>query len=364
MNKSMLDIYSDYLICSYSQTPATRLSNLLHGSLSHDKITRSLSETIPRSRDLWHLVKPHVREIESPNGIIALDDSIEEKPYTDENDIVCWHYDHTKGCQVKGINFMTALYHSPVHDGVSLPVGFEIIAKTDYYVDPATKKDRRRSPVSKNTYYQRLLQACIKNCIQFCYVLNDVWYASADNMMFVKHTLKKHFVMPLKNNRKVALSKTDKRQGKYQSVDTVTMTERSTMEIYLEGVDFPLLLAKQVFANKDGSIGVLYLVTSHTTLTYEEMTTLYRKRWHVEEYHRSLKQNASLEKSPTRTVATQTTHFYAALCAYVKLEMLKISTGKNHTTLKLGIYMQALMTAYSQLRQLKPIAFSNNPVYA
>ncbi len=115
---------------------------------------------------------------------------------------------------------------------------------------------------------------------------------------------------------------------------------------------------------KDGSIGVLYLVTSHTTLTYEEMTTLYRKRWHVEEYHKSLKQNASLEKSPTRTVATQTTHFYAALCAYVKLEMLKISTGKNHTALKLGIYMQALMTAYSQLRQLKPIAFSNNPVYA
>jgi hypothetical protein len=28
----------------------------------------------------------------------------------DENDIICWHYDHTQGCNVKGINFLSALY--------------------------------------------------------------------------------------------------------------------------------------------------------------------------------------------------------------------------------------------------------------
>jgi hypothetical protein len=364
MNKSILDLYSDYLICSYTQTPATRLSNLMQGAISHDKITRFLSETIPRSQDLWHLVKVHVRTIESPEGIIAVDDSIEEKPYTDENDIVCWHYDHAQGRQVKGINFMTALYHSPIHGGVSLPVGFQIIAKTEHYVDPETKEQRRRSSISKNTYYQSLLKVCVKNNIPFRYVLNDVWYASAENMMFVKHTLKKHFVMPLKSNRKVALSTMDKRQGKYQSVDTVAMKENATREIYLEGVDFPLLLVKQVFENEDGRNGVLYLVTSHMTLTYDQITTLYRTRWHVEEYHKSLKQNASLEKSPTRTVATQTTHFFAVLCSYIKLEMLKVSTKKNHTALKLSIYMQALLTAYEQLRSMKPITFSNNPVFA
>ncbi|MEJ7713005.1 MAG: hypothetical protein WKF84_24975 [Pyrinomonadaceae bacterium] len=43
---------------------------------------------------------------------MIVDDSIEEKPYTDENDIVCWHYDHSKERHVKGINFVTALlYH-------------------------------------------------------------------------------------------------------------------------------------------------------------------------------------------------------------------------------------------------------------
>ena len=55
-----------------------------------------------------------------------------------------------------------------------------------------------------------------------------------------------------------------------------------TREIYLEGVDFALLLIKQVFVNEDGSTGMLYLVTSDLLLTYDAITTLYRKRWNVE----------------------------------------------------------------------------------
>ena len=41
------------------------------------------------------------------------------------------------------------------------------------------------------------------------------------------------------------------------------------------------------------------------TLTYEQITALYQKRFGVEGYHKSLKQNAGLEKSPTRTERTQ-----------------------------------------------------------
>ena len=32
-----------------------------------------------------------------PYRVLIIDDSIAEKPYTDENDIICWHYDHTSG---------------------------------------------------------------------------------------------------------------------------------------------------------------------------------------------------------------------------------------------------------------------------
>jgi hypothetical protein len=37
-------------------------------------------------------------------------------------------------------------------------------------------------------------------------VVNDVWHASSDNMKMVKRDLRRDFVMPLKCNRKVALS--------------------------------------------------------------------------------------------------------------------------------------------------------------
>ena len=361
MDKALLDLYSDFLLCSFGRTPATRLSEILREAISHDAITRFLAHDRPTSKDLWRVVKPYVRQVQSPDGIMVIDDSIEEKPYTDENDIVSWHYDHAHGTHVKGINFMSALYLS---NDVSLPAGFQIIAKTERYWDEKKQAEQRRSPVSKNTYYQQLLRACVKNTIPFRYVLNDVWYASAENMMFVKHTLMKHFVMPLKSNRKVALSKIEKRQGRYVTVDTLVFKKKTTLEVYLEGVDFPLLLVKQVFVNDDGSTGELYLVTSDTTLTYERITTLYHTRWHVEEYHKSLKQNASLEKSPTRTETTQTTHFFAALCAYIKLEMLKASTHMNHTALKINIYIEALKTAFEQLRSLRPVRLSPKPLFA
>ena len=148
--------------------------------------------------------------------------------------------------------------------------------------------------------------------------------------MFIKHTLEKDFVMPIKTNRKVALSLADKQQGRYVRVDTLELEPNVTYTIYLAAVDIPLLLVKPVFVNEDGSTGILYLVTSDTTLSYDGITTLYRTRWNVEPYHKSLKQNASLEKSPTQTVVTQTNHFFAALGAFIKLELLKSATKLNH----------------------------------
>ena len=350
-NDDLLDLYSDYLISSFGPTTATGLAALLEGTVSHDRVQRFLANAQRTSADLWHLVKPHVRAIQSEAGVLIIDDSIAEKPYTDENDIVCWHYDHSQERAVKGINFLTALYHS---QGVSLPVGFVIVAKTEHYLDKKDGRPKRRSPVGKNEHYQGLAQQAVTNQIPFKYVLNDVWYASAENMMFVKHTLHKEFIMPLKANRQVALSLTDKQYGRYVRVDTLELEPNTVREVYLEGVDFPVLLIKQVFVNGDGSLGIQYLVTSDTTLSDDDLTTIYRKRWNVEPYHKSLKQNASLEKSPTQTVRTQTNHFFAAMCGYIKLELLKESTRLNHFALKSKLYLRALHVAFDALLELQP----------
>ena len=351
-DNELLDIYSDYLISAFGLTTATGLSALLEGQISHDRIQRFLASEQRTSNDLWTLVKPHIRAIQHVDGVLIVDDSIAEKPYTDENDIICWHYDHTTGGMTKGINFLTALYHA---GEMSLPVGFTVIAKTEHYIDKKDGKEKRRSPVGKNDSYRTMLQQAVTNRIPFRYVLNDVWFASAENMVFVKQTLQKDFVMPLKANRKVALSAADKQHGRYVRVATLELEPQAIQTIYLEGVDFPLLLIKQVFENEDGSSGLLYLVTSDLTLTYDAITALYRKRWNVEPYHKSLKQNASLERSPTHTVTTQTNHFFAALCGYIKLELLKGETKLTHFGLKAKLYARALQMAFEALRELQPV---------
>ena len=83
---------------------------------------------------------------------------------------------------------------------------------------------------------------------------------------------------------------------------------------------------------------VRYLISSDLTLDFVDFTTIYQKRWKVEEYHivpfgyRSLKQNASLAQSPTRTETTQTNHFVAAMWAWCKLELLCVRQPTNVCT--------------------------------
>ena len=351
-DKELLDIYTDYLISSFGLTTGTGLSRLLEGAISHDRIQRFLASPMKTGAEFWQVVKPYIRHIQSEDGVLIVDDSISEKPHTDENDIICWHYDHTSGQTIKGVNLISALYHV---DEVSLPVGYHLVTKTERYTDKKTGKEKRRATVTKNDIYRQLLRQAVHNQIPFRYVLNDVWYASAENMRFVKHDLKRDFIMPLKTNRKVALHLEDKQQGQYVRVDTLGLEPDTVVTIYLEGVDFPLHLVKQVFTNADGSSGILYLVTSDLELTYDGITTGYGKRWPVEPYHKSLKQNASLSKSPTKTVTTQSNHIFAALCAYIKLEMLKVSTHTNHFALKSKLYLQAVRTAFDTLQELQPV---------
>ena len=331
MNKEMLELYSDYLISSFSYTTATGLSKMLDNKISHDKITRFLSEREYTSKDLWKLVKTTVREIESEDGIITIDDTIQEKQYTDENDVISWHYDHSKSRSLKGVNIVSCIY---TNDIANIPIAFEIVKKDTFVTDEKTGKQKRKSSKTKNELMREMLQTCVNNKLKFKYVDSDIWFSSKENMVFVKKTLEKDFVFAIKGTRLVALSKEDKLQGKFQAINSLDLQEGAAVEVFLKGLDFPALLVKQVFKNKDGSSGILYLVSSDVMLDYSQITTIYKKRWKVEEYHKSLKSNTCLAKSPTKTAKTQNNHFFMSIYAYFKLELLSIESKCNHFALR------------------------------
>ena len=350
MDKSVLDIYTDYLISSFGQTTATGLSTLMGSTLSHDRISRFLNAEDFTSVHLWQLVKPLARQVQREDAVLIIDDSVEAKPYTDESELICWHWDHTVGRSVKGINLLTCLYYS---QEVALPVAFELVVKPDFVTDKKTGKTKRAARQTKNELYRQMLGTCVANQLPFEYVLNDTWFASAENMVYVTQTLHKDFVMPLKENRKVALLPQDAPSRHYKPVSSLELEANPLLTVWLEDVDFPLLRVKQVFTNDDGSEGIVYLVTSDTMLSADQITTLYQKRWKVEEYHKSLKSNLGFAKSPTKTVRTQSNHLFACLVAFVKLERLRLSTKLNHFAMKAQLYQAALASAFRELQVLK-----------
>lgn len=119
----MLALYSDYLLASFGATTATGLSQLLEGAVSHDPVTKHWSGKKKTAAELWRTVKPFVRPGQAEEGVLSIDDSLEEKPDTNENASVCWQYDHAQAALVTSINCMTALSASPA---VRLPVGVHI----------------------------------------------------------------------------------------------------------------------------------------------------------------------------------------------------------------------------------------------
>ncbi len=139
MNDELFDLYTDFLISSFGPATATGMARMLDGQVSHDQVTRLLADAPKTSADLWRVSKPLVRQIERPDGVISIDDSLSKKLYTDQNDIICWHWSHSLSRHVKGIEFLTAFYNV---GEVSLPIAFDPVEKTEEYVDAKTGKTR------------------------------------------------------------------------------------------------------------------------------------------------------------------------------------------------------------------------------
>lgn len=349
--KQLLDIYTDYLISQNKYATATGLEDLLEGEIRHDKISRFLRHSEFGPKDLWKYVKPQIRKFEQEKGgVLIVDDTIEEKPYTDENDIICWHFSHSKGRNIKGINLLSCLIR---YDDVALPVSIESVHKDLYFCDVKTKKTLRKSSVTKNEMFRRLVKQTQKNKIHFEYVLADSWFGSRKNMAFINYEIKKNFIFGIKSNRLFAFSEEERKKGKYQNLKTLELKDNEKRIVWLKDLPFSVSLIKKVFKNEDGSIGDLYLVTNDLDSGAEKVYEIYQKRWKIEEYHKSIKQNASLEKSPTKIVKTQKMHIFASIVAYCKLEILRVKTGLNHFSLKYKLIIRANQMAFQELKNLQ-----------
>jgi hypothetical protein len=113
------DLYTDYLISATELATVTTASEVL--GVSKDKQSRFLGgvEVFTRNKlvdgaeqkkgyvkdhiafdnqELWKQVKTDVRGCENvESAVLIVDDTLIEKPYSEENDIICYHHDHSTG---------------------------------------------------------------------------------------------------------------------------------------------------------------------------------------------------------------------------------------------------------------------------
>src|SRR5438105_7716986 len=133
------ELYTLYLLSDAQYTSCTRLSEIM-GSISHDSINRFLERERFEAVDLFNEEK---NKIELIGGILSVDDSVLDKPYSDPSKATLidlfWSGKHKR--VVKGINLIS-LFYTDIH-GVSVPVNYRICDKS--------------SGKTKNDYFREML---------------------------------------------------------------------------------------------------------------------------------------------------------------------------------------------------------------
>lgn len=298
------DIYIDYLITQNCQSTATGCSELLDNDVKHDAFTRMLSGEDYDSKFVWAENKPAIRKVEDNDGVFILDNSVCHKPHSKLNEIIFYHYDHTEGRAVRGINLLTALVK---YGDVTFTVGYEII-KNNQIGGKKNEKGQENmcfySRYTLNELARGLVRQALHNIAKFKYILGDSWFASKENILYFQQQ-KCKFILGIPSNRVVAINRKDTKSKTYTRLVELGINAGEARKVYLKNISFTVVVTRKVFKNGDAIQGDLYLVTNDLTLSGDCAYDTYQKRWDIETYHRYVKQNASLTKSPTSTQKTQ-----------------------------------------------------------
>ncbi len=285
--------YINFIIATPRIVTATEASSCQPESRnapSHDAFTRLLSRLEPDPETLWMEAKT---QIDLNQGILVLDDSTLEKPYSPFNALLYRHWSGKQKAVVKGINLITLLWT----DGVRcVPVDYRVF-------------DKERDGKTKNEHFSEMLLEAYQRGFNPELVCFDSWYGSIDNLKLVR-SLNWHFLTRLKSNRRIRFG-----QGKLQAVAEAGLCGGNGTLCWLKG--FGQIKVFRVRAT-DGTSE--YWATSLNQMTEPEREQFARAAWRIEMYHRGLKQQCLIERAQCRRLRPVLNHIGLCIRAFVRLE--------------------------------------------
>ena len=180
--------YVEYVISTPINYTCTNLADHLD-DISHDAINDYLRREKHTAHTVWELVQRLITN--SSEASLVVDDSVQDKSYSQKIEMVKRQYSGNAHGLVKGIGIVNLVH---AYQGDYHPLDFRVYAPAD---DGKTKNDHFRD---------MLRQAFEQKDIKAQTILFDSWYAASENLKFI-HQLDKFFVTTLKENRLVSLSK-------------------------------------------------------------------------------------------------------------------------------------------------------------
>ena len=303
--------YCQYLLSSQINYTITNLAEHLE-HISHDAINYYLKREKLTPRLLWENVKD-VIELDA-NSYIIFDDSILDKRYSKEIEMVRKQYSGNEHGIIKGIGVVSCVYVNPKVQRFWV-IDYRIFNPD---VDGKTKIDHVKDML-QNLVYQKLLP--------FDTVLMDTWYAVHSLMLYID-SLEKVYYCPLKNNRLV-----DDTLGKekYKRIDLLQWSEEELecgKIIKIKG--FPAQKKVKLFRVAVSTNRTDYVATNDLSQSSTNVVQKVCKiRLKIEEFHREIKQLTGIESCQCRKARLQRNHIACAMLVWIRLKNLAYQTGQT-----------------------------------
>ncbi len=284
--------YINFVIATPRTVTATEAARVQPESTKpppHDAFTRLLERLEPDPETLWQEAEA---QIDRSGGILVLDDSTLDKPFSKRNDLVYRHWSGKHKEVVSGINLITLLWT----DGDrAVPCDYRIF-------------DKDTNGKTKNDHFSEMLMEAHKRGFAPKIICFDSWYSSVENLKLARG-LGWHFLTRLKSNRQV----NPDREG-LAAVSAIEIPALGRV-VWLKG--FGLVKVFRI-AETFGS-------AEHWATNRIEMSDLERVKyagysWQIEHFHRGIKQQCLIERAQCRHRRQWQNHIGLCLRAFLRLE--------------------------------------------
>jgi len=200
--------YCQYLVSSQINYTLTNFAD--HSQdYSHDRLNRYLRDDKLKPRLVWEQVKDSI--VFSENGYLLFDDTVADKNYSFNIELVRRQYSGNAKAIIKGIGIVTCVYVNPDTNQFWL-INYRLFAPD---VDGKSKLDHVREMFDNAIEHKKLPFRC---------VLMDSWYATKELMLHIERSGKIYYC-PLKDNRQVDEGFGETPKPPYQRVDSLEWTQ-------------------------------------------------------------------------------------------------------------------------------------------